>query len=95
MYLPDYVQFCIDRLEQAGFAAYAVGGCVRDALLERTPHDYDLCTAATPADTARIFADFPQVHAGEKHGTIGVIFEKEVCEICDPNVISRTFHGMM
>ena len=81
MQLPGYVQFCIDRLENAGFAAYAVGGCVRDALLGRIPHDYDLCTAATPADTARLFADFPQVHAGEKHGTIGVIFEKEVCEI--------------
>ena len=81
MQLPDYVQFCINQLENAGFAAYAVGGCVRDALLERTPHDYDLCTAATPADTARIFADFPQVHAGEKHGTIGVILDHQVCEI--------------
>ena len=81
MYLPDYVQFCIERLENAGFAAFAVGGCVRDALLGLTPHDYDLCTAATPAQTAQIFADFPLIRSGEKHGTIGVIFEKNVCEI--------------
>ena len=81
MQLPDYVQFCITRLENAGFAAFAVGGCVRDALLGLTPHDYDLCTAATPAEIAAIFADFPLIRNGEKHGTIGVILEKEVCEI--------------
>ena len=81
MQLPDYVQFCITRLESAGFAAFAVGGCVRDALLGLTPHDYDLCTAATPAEIAAIFADFPLIRNGEKHGTIGVILEKEVCEI--------------
>ena len=81
MQLPEYVQFCISRMERSGFAAWAVGGCVRDALLGLTPHDYDLCTAATPAETARIFADFPLVRSGEKHGTIGVIFEKTVCEI--------------
>lgn len=81
MQLPGYVKFCMDQLERAGFATYAVGGCVRDALLGLTPHDYDLCTAATPTETAAVFADFPLIRNGEKHGTIGVIFEKEVCEI--------------
>ena len=81
MHLPDYVQFCISRLETAGFPTYAVGGCVRDALLGLAPHDYDLCTAASPTETAAVFADFPLVRNGEKHGTIGVIFEKNVCEI--------------
>lgn len=81
MQLPNYVQFCIDRLEKAGFAAWAVGGCVRDALLGLTPHDYDLCTAALPGETARIFADFPLIRNGEKHGTIGVILDHQVCEI--------------
>ena len=46
MYLPESIQNCIDLLENAGFAAYAVGGCVRDACLGLTPHDYDLCTSA-------------------------------------------------
>ena len=81
MYLPRPVQFCIDALERAGFAAYAVGGCVRDACLGLQPHDYDLCTAATPAQICDIFAAFPLVKAGEKHGTIGVVLEGEVYEI--------------
>ena len=81
MYLPRPVQFCIDALEQAGFAAYAVGGCVRDALLGLTPHDYDLCTAATPAQICDIFAAFDLVKAGEKHGTIGVVLDGAVYEI--------------
>lgn len=74
MYLPDNVLHCISLLENAGFPCYAVGGCVRDALLGLTPHDYDLCTAATPEQIKEIFKDFPQIHAGEKHGTIGIIF---------------------
>ncbi len=81
MHLPENVLFCIERLEKAGFAAYAVGGCVRDWLWGQAPHDFDLCTAAKPAQTAALFADFGLVHSGEKHGTIGVIFGKEVVEI--------------
>lgn len=81
MYLPDPVQFCIDALERAGFAAYAVGGCVRDACLSLTPHDYDLCTAATPEQICEIFGAFDLVKAGEKHGTIGVVLDGAVYEI--------------
>ena len=81
MYLPDYVQFCISRLEHSGYATYAVGGCVRDALLGLMPHDYDLCTAATPAQTATVFADCALVRSGEKHGTIGVVTAGGVVEI--------------
>jgi len=81
MHLPAYVVFCIERLEHAGFAAWAVGGCVRDATLGLTPHDYDLCTAASPAETAAVFGDFPLIRNGEKHGTIGVIIDHQICEI--------------
>ena len=56
MKLPEYVERCVRRLEDAGFAAYAVGGCVRDALLGIEPHDYDLCTAASPEETRQVFA---------------------------------------
>ena len=72
---------CLDLLEQAGFQAYAVGGCVRDSLLGKTPHDYDLCTNALPAETARIFDGYTLVRSGEKHGTIGVVVGKAVIEI--------------
>ena len=81
MYLPHSVRYCIDKLEAAGYAAYAVGGCVRDACLGLQPHDYDLCTAAPPDVTAAIFSDHNLVRAGEKHGTIGVVWNGQVLEI--------------
>ncbi len=81
MFLPDYVRRCVDTLEQAGFATYAVGGCVRDACLGLRPHDYDLCTAALPEQTEAVFQGSPLVLAGKKHGTVGVITPEGVVEI--------------
>ena len=81
MMLPDYVRRCLDALEEAGFAAYCVGGCVRDDLLGLTPHDFDLCTSALPEQTEAVFSDHKLVLAGKKHGTVGVIFGKDVVEI--------------
>ena len=81
MLIPNYVLDCLNAIENAGFPCYAVGGCVRDALLGLTPHDYDLCTAATPAQMKEIFADRALVLAGEKHGTVGVIAPEGVVEI--------------
>lgn len=81
MKLPANVARCMDALEAAGFACYAVGGCVRDAVLGLTPHDYDLCTAALPAETEAVFADRQLVLAGKKHGTVGVVTGDGVVEI--------------
>ena len=81
MVLPDYVKKCIDALECAGFRAYAVGGCVRDSLLDQTPQDYDLCTNALPDQTEGVFSQYRLVLAGKKHGTVGVITEGGVVEI--------------
>lgn len=81
MNLPANALYCIRALEDAGYCAYAVGGCVRDSLLGLTPKDYDLCTDATPEQIQTVFAAFPQVLNGVKHGTVGVIFENEVLEI--------------
>ena len=81
MYLPASIQNCIERLEAAGFAAYAVGGCVRDACLGLTPQDYDLCTSALPEQTERVFAGEKLVLAGKKHGTVGVVTADGVVEI--------------
>ena len=81
MFLTEAAGFCMEKLEQAGFEAYAVGGCVRDSLLGLTPHDYDLCTNATPRETARLFSGHTLVRSGEKHGTIGVVVDKQVIEI--------------
>ena len=81
MKLPCYVNQCLDALEKAGFAAYVVGGCVRDALLGLTPADYDLCTAALPEQIEQVFAGEKLVLAGKKHGTVGVCTPEGVVEI--------------
>ncbi|MBQ8580292.1 MAG: HD domain-containing protein [Oscillospiraceae bacterium] len=81
MALPQPVRDCLDTLEAAGFDAWCVGGCVRDALLGLKPQDYDMCTSATPEEISRVFAHLPQVHNGEKHGTAGVIVDHCLYEI--------------
>ena len=81
LYLPDYVRACIDALEDAGFEAWAVGGCVRDACLGRQPNDYDICTNAHPEQTREVFRDWPMFLAGLKHGTVSVVSGKNVIEI--------------
>ena len=81
MFLPDYILTCIDALEGAGFQAWAVGGCVRDAILGLTPNDYDLCTDALPEQTEAIFSGYPLILNGKKHGTVAVILDKNVVEI--------------
>ena len=79
--IPSGVRFCMDALENAGFATYLVGGCVRDAYLGLTPHDFDLCTAALPEQTETVFSDRKLVLTGKKHGTVGVVTENGVVEI--------------
>ena len=81
MYLPPYVRTCLNMLEHAGYAAYAVGGCVRDSLLGLTPQDFDLCTAATPEQMRQVFSQYRLVLAGEKHGTVTVIIDSQPVEI--------------
>lgn len=79
--LPETVAECIRTLTNAGFPAYAVGGCVRDIQLGEPVHDYDLCTSATPDQIAEVFSQYPLIRVGEKHGTIGVIIDDAVYEI--------------
>ena len=81
MFIPEYVKKCLDRLENAGFSAYIVGGCVRDACLGITPQDYDMCTSALPEQTEALFSDHHLVLAGKKHGTVGVVTDGGVVEI--------------
>ena len=81
MFLPESVLQCILALENAGFSAYVVGGCVRDACLGLVPQDYDMCTSATPDQIREVFRDRRLVLAGEKHGTVGVVTDAGVVEI--------------
>ena len=79
--MTQQVNYCMQALWQAGYRCYMVGGCVRDSILGLQPHDYDLCTDATPEQICRVFAEHRLVRSGEKHGTIGVVLENEVYEI--------------
>lgn len=81
MELPEAARQCMHALALAGFKAYVVGGCVRDALLGVMPHDFDLCTNATPEQMRQLFAAHTLVLAGVKHGTVGVVVDGEVVEI--------------
>ena len=81
MYIPNSVLELINKLEEAGYEAWVVGGCVRDHLMGNAPHDYDCCTAAAPQQMQAIFADRQLVLAGLKHGTVGVVTEDGVVEI--------------
>ena len=77
--IPNSVQFIIQTIEQAGFEAYAVGGCVRDSILGRTPDDWDITTSAKPEDIKRLFRH--TVDTGIQHGTVTVLIKKECYEV--------------
>ena len=77
--LPSDVKEIIGAFEDAGFEAYAVGGCVRDSLLGRAPSDWDVTTSAKPEDTKRIFGR--TVDTGIKHGTVTVLRGKRAYEV--------------
>ncbi len=78
---PSWVLEALDRLTQAGHVTCLVGGCVRDSLLGVDPDDYDMACSALPEQVKACFPGHDFVTAGEKHGTVGVIFDGKVLEI--------------
>ena len=77
--IPSKVETIINILETAGFEAYAVGGCVRDTLLGRTPNDWDITTSARPEQVKELF--HRTVDTGLAHGTVTVLMDKEGFEV--------------
>lgn len=77
--LPPQIQYILQTLEEAGHEAYLVGGCVRDALLGKTPYDFDICTSALPQQTMALFDR--TVPTGIAHGTVTVLYEGETAEV--------------
>ncbi len=73
MQLPDSVSYIIGKLEDQGFEAFAVGGCVRDAILGREPEDWDITTSARPEEIKRVFPK--TIDTGIQHGTVTVMIE--------------------
>lgn len=78
-HIPQKVNYIIKELNRHGYEAYAVGGCVRDMVLGRTPQDWDITTCATPQEVKKIFRR--TVDTGIEHGTVTVLIDKEHFEI--------------
>ena len=77
--LPAKVKYIISRLEKNGYEAYAVGGCVRDSILDRIPEDWDITTSAKPEEVKKLFP--ATIDTGLQHGTVTVVIEKEGYEV--------------
>ena len=79
--IPGGVRHIISALESGGYEAYAVGGCVRDSLLGKTPQDWDVCTSALPEQTIACFAGQHIIETGLRHGTVTLMLDAKPYEI--------------
>lgn len=77
--LPQNITTVLNRITEHGHSAYIVGGCVRDLLCGKAPHDYDITTSALPEQIENIFEN--TVKTGIKHGTVTVIIDGEPIEV--------------
>lgn len=89
--LPSQVNKALALLEEAGFEAYAVGGCIRDSLMGEIPLDYDVTTSALPRATERVFSSYKVIETGIKHGTVTVIIDSVPIEITTYRVEGQYF----
>lgn len=79
--IPRGAQVIIHTLQQSGYDAYVVGGCVRDSLLGIEPKDWDVCTSATPSQILYSFCDKSVIETGLKHGTVTVVMDDGQYEV--------------
>ena len=79
--MPKYAAQALKMLENAGFEAWCVGGCVRDSIRGAQVHDWDICTSALPEQTLAVFDGLRTIPTGLKHGTVTVIIDGEQVEI--------------
>ena len=77
--IPEQVNSILEKLQRSGYEAYVVGGCVRDALLGRVPHDWDITTSALPQQVKEVFSR--TVDTGLQHGTVTVLIGSEGYEV--------------
>lgn len=77
--IPEKVNKIIKKLQEHGYDAYAVGGCVRDSLLGRTPADWDITTSAKPLEVKELFKR--TIDTGLQHGTVTVMLNREGFEV--------------
>lgn len=79
--IPEYVENIINKLENRGFSAYIVGGCLRDMLIGREPSDYDITTDARPDEISQTFTEYTTVEVGKRFGTIAVVTPEGTVEV--------------
>lgn len=79
--IPIDVEKIINRLQERDFEAYAVGGCIRDSLMDIKPSDWDLCTSARPEQVISCFEEYSVIETGVKHGTVTVRLNGQSYEI--------------
>ncbi len=79
--VPAYVTAVMDALERHGHRGYLVGGSLRDLLLSKTPHDFDMTTDADPEEMLEVFAAFRVIPTGLKHGTLTVLSDGHPIEV--------------
>ena len=79
--LPQEVAEIIEQLEKSGYEAYAVGGCVRDSLMGKIPHDWDITTSALPQQVLSSLGKENIIDSGLKHGTVTVKYNSKLYEI--------------
>ena len=82
MKIPEQVKSIIETLEENGYEAYAVGGCVRDTLLGRVPDDWDITTSANPIQVKALFRR--TIDTGIQHGTVTVMIGDDGYEVTTP-----------
>lgn len=78
---PLQVNTAITLLNEAGYSAYVVGGAVRDLVMGKAPHDWDITTSARPEETEKVFEGFRIIETGMKHGTVTVLIDSMPLEI--------------
>ena len=79
--IPSYVKVIMNRIDAAGHECFAVGGSLRDLLLGKEPHDWDVTTSALPEETMALFPDMHVIPTGIKHGTVTVVSDGFPIEI--------------
>ena len=79
--IPGKCRFVFEKLNKNGYECFAVGGCVRDALMGRKPNDWDFTTNALPDEITECFKEYKTIEVGKDYGTIAVISEGETYEI--------------
>lgn len=81
IFIPENVKIVMDRLEQGGYEAFLVGGCVRDAVLGKIPRDYDIATSAVPEEVKSCLGEYNVIDTGVKHGTVTVVSGDDYIEV--------------